>query len=297
MATSPNPPSKHHFLPEFLLKEWVGPDGKFERFVLTPAGDLHRKRVGPNAIGYKKDLYKVPATPEPWAAQELETNVFAPIDDRSARTLRKMKAGQLLDSDDRSAWATLLMAFFHRSPSYFAATKEVMQNALLEEDLGIEEEYAKRRGPDDPPTFKEWLQKRDPAEIERIAHKSVPNLITNESIGTFLVQSPWQLLNLSAAKNDLLLSDHPLVFRPLKLEGGHMAMPVGPKRLFITSRDRNLLNQLGHLPADDIVAKSNEFVVNNASELVIATDHTQSEFIKTNFGVNRIGSLAKGFEL
>ena len=60
----------HHFIPAFLLAQWVGANGKLIEYT-KKAGKLIAKRVGPKATGFERELYSFPELPTD-AAQFLE---------------------------------------------------------------------------------------------------------------------------------------------------------------------------------------------------------------------------------
>ncbi len=63
-------PLDHHFIPAFLLAQWVGANGKLIEYTKKP-GKLIAKPVGPKATGFVRELYSFPELP-PEAAQFLE---------------------------------------------------------------------------------------------------------------------------------------------------------------------------------------------------------------------------------
>jgi Protein of unknown function (DUF4238) len=79
-----NPPKKHHYLPEFMLRSWAGQDGKFVRYMPVHDGRLDKKRVFPSQAGFELDLYTIQGFEDPWKATSLEHSFFAPLDTHAA---------------------------------------------------------------------------------------------------------------------------------------------------------------------------------------------------------------------
>jgi hypothetical protein len=292
-----NPPSKHHFIPEFLIREWAGSDGKVERFVRVPGGRVHARRVAPSAIGFEKDLYLNTHVSDPWKSQALETDFFSPLDNLAAKTMQTMLRGEhISDGDMRSAWASFLMSLFHRSPTDLDATKTAIAEMLAQEDPEVEARYRLKRKPEHPETFVEYMEKADPAFADRVSANIVPGLILNENIGNFIINCHWQVLDLSCANVTLLLSDLPIMFTPLKNPGGHLGLVIGPSRIFVASTDVSFLEELKKISATNIAKQANRLAVGRARHFVIGADQKQLPFIEKHLGTIEIASLALGFE-
>lgn len=78
--SSPNPPSKHHYIPEFYLKRWCVDGERFVRYTRPRPNKLDVKRCYPGEAGFEYNLYRSPAQ-DPHKAQLLETQFFAKVDD------------------------------------------------------------------------------------------------------------------------------------------------------------------------------------------------------------------------
>ena len=72
-----NSPTKHHYIPAFYLRRWVGPDGKVTEFT-KPYRDIVVKSIVPERTGYQERLYELMGC-EPNLAQQVEEKFFKPI--------------------------------------------------------------------------------------------------------------------------------------------------------------------------------------------------------------------------
>ncbi|QIG81241.1 DUF4238 domain-containing protein [Stakelama tenebrarum] len=82
------PSQKHHYIPRFLLKRWVGADGRLERYT-RPFRKVDRRRVFPSEVGYVTDLYRSAGEAERnryW----LENRLFQTVDNYAAIALEKL---------------------------------------------------------------------------------------------------------------------------------------------------------------------------------------------------------------
>lgn len=62
-------PTKHHYIPKFLLAEWAVNKGKLWRFTRPYGKKIDQKLVAPAAIGYEDRLYTTSGLPDRYAQQ------------------------------------------------------------------------------------------------------------------------------------------------------------------------------------------------------------------------------------
>lgn len=292
----PNPARRHHFLPECYQRLWAGDDGKVERFWIGHADRLMARRLAPAGVGWAPGLYDIPGEKDAWETQRVETEFFAPLDAAAAQIMRAMiETGKPPpSSEDRTAWAMFVLAFLHRTPEHLAATLSKLAELNAELMPEVEERYAELKGPGDPPTFREWEAQRSPHAIERSMLRSIMDLISNPKAGPYLVNLHWAVIDLSSADHGLMVGDNPVVLVPLQTPEGHLAIPLGPERLFVASEHAHLVRSIAKTPPRRTVQAVNRLMVERANEVLIAADRAQEPFVRKHFGTCRIGSLATG---
>lgn len=295
-STPPRPPRRHHFLPECYQKLWAGCDGKVERFSPGHDGEIRAKRLAPAGVGWSEDLYRIPGEADDWAAQKVETEFFAQIDTAAAAVMGKMRESGTppRTGEDRTAWATFVLAFMHRTPEHLRATLAKMVELNAELMPEAEERYVELRGSGDPPTFAAWEAQRATHAIERSTLRSVIDLISNPKAGPYIVNLEWAVIDLSSVDHRLMVGDNPVILVPLKLPDGHLALPLGPDQLFVASEHRHLVSAVAKAPPRRTVRLVNRLMVERATSVVIARDRSQEAFVRKHFGNCRIGSLATG---
>lgn len=278
-------PTKHHYIPQFYLANWTGGDCKFERYTKPVPRKIMVKRVFPSEAGWQPGLYASPG--DRLGAQWLETKIFQAIDSRAALALRKMVAEppQALTAADRSAWTLFLRSLLHRTPETLQGT---VANAMSMIDAAIEdarEQYPALKGPTDPETFDAFKAAMTLDERRRIALKALPSLIGNPRIGQFLHDMATRVFTLPEGTRDFLLSDAPLArTNGLKKEDGHIAIPLSPRKLFVSAYRESLLDQLANMKPNELVANTNKWTVESAQHFVAARDRSQDQFIRNRFG-------------
>lgn len=295
-STPPQPPRKHHFLPECYQKLWAGDDHMIERFSPGHDGRIRVKKLFPAGVGWSRDLYRIPGEADDWAAQRVETEFFAKIDTAAAAIMRKMRdsGAPPRTAEERTAWATFVLAFLHRTPEHLNATLAKMVELSAELMPEVEERYADLRGAGDPPTFAMWQAQSAPHATKLSTLRSVMDLISNPNAGPYIVNLEWAVIDLSSADYRLMVGDNPVILVPLKLPDGHLALPLGPDKLFLASEHRHLVNAVVKAPPRRTVRLVNRLMVERATSVVIARDRSQESFVRKHFGTCRIGSLATG---
>lgn len=284
--SKPNAPWRHHYVPEFFLKQWCSEeDGKLQYFTYTPKRKLVSYRKAPREIGFDRDLYTVSGITDPWDATYIEHLFFSPVDNDAAVAMETLlQTGTLQTNELRSAWATLVSSLMLRSPTALKLTAKRVREMIRMDKTDIRARYAHLRRPSDPEDIHDWLDAGGEDLLRRISVTALPQLTLSEERNQHFVQMEWRVLAIPATEYTMMLSDHPVIVRPVKLEGGHLALPISPTRLFVASNFPEVFDELGGLPAKEIVKRVNANVVGAARAFVGALDHRQQRFIKNRFG-------------
>lgn len=294
-----NPPRKHHFIPAFYLSEWASAhDGQLERFRRSSDGIVRAKRLAPAGLGWHRDLYRAPGEhSDPWKAQALETDFFGPLDNAAQRCMARLNSGDLNEwtSAQRTDWAMFLLSLFHRQPEHLAATMVKLRGIYSELIPDMQIRYDELRGHGDPLLFEDWERDNRPDYLDHAAFQLLPTTIDNKKVGEFIINTQWGVIDLTGSDHPLLISDNPIIFRPLKLEMGHIAIPISPFRLFVAAEDKRLFAHLKAEGPKRIVRTANHVVVGNANTFVGAVDRSSETYIAKHFGTWRLGSVAAGF--
>lgn len=281
-----NPPVKHHYIPVFYSKRWAANDGRLVVFS-RPYKDVIDRWRHPDATGYQNSLYALRGF-EPSVAHQMEELFFRPIDTRAADALTEMEIrgnSARWTSESRSAWTRFLLSLLTRCPDDIELFRKRYKGDLIRSNPYIEERYLAVRRDDDPPTFADWLKLRPEAEVERNMFQTFQVFIENEKMGSFINNLIWRVIDTSAANFRLLASDNPVIrTNGLQLPHGHMALPLGPRLLFVASRSHDFVDQLMQTPMRSVVMQCNRQVVRTARRFVYASDLSQAAFIRAQFG-------------
>ena len=157
--SAPNPPNKHHYLPEFYLKNWCLEDDKVCQFSQPFQGITRERRVYPAETGFQKRLYSLREFPEE-VAHQVESQFFSLVDSEAAVALKVMTSGSLsLTPRQRSAWTRFLMSLLLRMPEDIENFRLEAARRFIETSNEDENRYLAVRKDGDPETLSELMAK------------------------------------------------------------------------------------------------------------------------------------------
>jgi hypothetical protein len=209
-------PRDHHFIPVFYLKQWTGPDNKLIEYTVKH-GKLIAKPVGPQATGYETDLYAFPELPAD-VRQIIEQNFFNYADRVASLALDV----QLGNNQERwtpelwSAWSRFVIALHLRHPDAMPELRAGTQAIWEGSGAASQKGYEAIRKPDDPETFDEYLQTRDPHAAIKMRVNLIMRSFDNPKLGELINKMTWGVVDISQSPIKLLTSDRPLQFFNLK---------------------------------------------------------------------------------
>jgi hypothetical protein len=219
----------------------------------------------------------------------LELRFFSRIDNAAAKALRTLNApgAKIVPQEDAVAWTLFIKSLYHRTPAYLAATKEGGQRLHAETMKKLRHEYASLRQPQDPVTFEEYEATEGANAAELSTLRVLPQLVASRPVLDALMGLHWLFVDVPEDCHELLLSDDPVARTAgLKTKGGHVAMPLSPRRMLIGAWETDFSRQLLSTPAKELVRGMNTWLVESARHFVVATNRTQERFIRNRFGRN-----------
>ncbi|WP_082928909.1 DUF4238 domain-containing protein [Rhizobium aegyptiacum] len=283
---------KHHYIPQFYLKQWEGSDQKLQVYLRRGDGLVIAKRMARKATGYEVDLYKLPgATPE--REHEVEHMFMALVDDEAVRVRDGMLASILpKEQQKRFAWARFVLSLVIRNPDELKTFKSDYAKHLLMPDPAFQTRYAAMRQEGDPELFEDWIVKTDPTYAERQAVVTLTRLIENHSVLRLLRTMHWRIIDTSRASRRLMTSDRPVMMTNGMVHyKGHYALPISPTRLFLATTAVQFADEFCALPAGKIVREVNRMVIGQARKFVYALDDTNLADVRRGFSKLEAPSL------
>lgn len=275
---------KHHYIPQFLLREWseTTSDKKIEVFRRDLAG-LPSSRRTPKFTAYEVDLYALSQQGVGSIEKNaVEKQFLRRVDGDAAHVLQKMKHQSIvnLDQDDRINWARFLMSLRIRQPDIVSQLRVEASEGLTAALNTEPERYDEIAGVEDPSTLLEWAEVHYPGLVENFGMTFFHELIDNEDIGRKLLSMIWAYVDLSSQDHDLILSDHPCIFtRGIDDPNLIVALPIGPKEAFIAVNSRKNLEFFQKQRPKILAARINESSVNQVRARAYARNLSPRRFL------------------
>ena len=279
-------PRDHHFIPAFLLKQWAGENGKLIEYTIKH-GKLIAKSVGPHSTGYEFDLYAFNEL-APDVRQYIEQHFFNYADNIASIALERHLAGsrEPWSAELLSAWSRFVIGIHLRHPDAVPELRTAAQSIWEGSGRASQSSYEAIRKPEDPKTFDEYLETRDPLIAAKMRMNMVIKSFDNDILGTHINGMKWGVVDVSASPIRLLLSDRPVEFSNLKEPRGFVSLPISPTKLFVAANSPAGLDNLRRVKPREIVHHVNLFIVGRARRFVWAQDESQARFIHNHMSKN-----------
>jgi hypothetical protein len=295
-SLSKNPPHRHHYIPSFYLSRWAtGKDRRLCQYS-RPHNRVVPNRRHPRATGFAEKLYELRGL-ENDLANAVETKFFSPVDDAAADALKLMEAEgnrARWDSRTRTGWAVFLHSLLLRAPEDVAEFKETWRHLMNADELGQwEERYQSVRKTNDAATFREHMANL-PADLhDRSAMSALVNILDGGNVARKIHHMLWHVFDTSDADNLFLTSDRPVIrTNGILIEGGHLALPIGPRTMFIAARDEAALRPILAISHRQLVRECNRQVCDYAVKYVYGVSDSQLPFVAKHFATKNQPRLA-----
>ena len=293
-----NLPKKHHYIPVFYLKRWIGSDGRLCQFS-KPNGAVIPNRKYPSQTGFEDRLYTIKGVSDS-VAQQMEELFLKPVDARASEALRLMeKDGNKAhwNSELRSAWTKFLHSLLLRCPEDVQSFLDIWNHHYISDATGEWEiKYQKVRRAIDPATYQEYMLRIPRENIDANGMKTLANLIDSEVSGTKINNMLWYILDTKNAGIEFLTSDRPIVrTNGLMRQNGHLVLAIGPRRLFIAARNEETLNSILRVSQKKLIKEYNTQVVKCAFRFSYGTSDNQLHFVKKHMSTDYQPRLVDAF--
>ena len=287
------PDQKHHYIPEFYLKQWAGPDGRLIEFCRRHNKLVRSRPTHPGGTGYSRGLYTIHGAP-PHLKDIFESKFMSVGDGRAAESLRLMVDDHLIPGDNlRVAWAQFMMSLWYRTPEGVARSSEMIRKYYEEENLeDMRERYAAERHPDDPDTLQEYLKATAPLITSRTTIVHLMDIIGSRKVTEKIMSMRWYVVRMNSLRFSILTSDRPIVMtNGIAYDDSHIVMPLSPQHIFVAANTEPEVEKLKALSRDGtIAAVLNDRVVRQARKFVYSTDDGQLRFVENRLGEKAVCS-------
>lgn len=268
MTAKANPANRHHYIPKFYLKRWCREDGKLCEFSRPYKEKVVPRRVHPSGTGYLDRLYAIQGLPDA-VADIAETAFFKPVDGSAADALA------LLERDGnaarwnarlRSAWSRFVYSLLLRCPEDLEAFRTIGTEFAQKATDGRK-------------------QILSDADVDTATMEAVATMIDSPNIGKRMNSINWKVIDFPDDAFELLTSDRPVMRSDgIEAPDGHIALPIGPRRLFLASPHRAVMTSITTMNRRQLAKQINLRIVEGAARFVYGSTDNQLNFVAKHFG-------------
>jgi hypothetical protein len=281
-------PQKHHYIPQFYLKQWSGNDGR-----LCEYSKPHHETIGrmkhPAATGYSRGLYTIAGAP-PNLADVFENKFLSIADGQAAHSLKIMVNDHLVPSgDDKAPWTRFIMSLWYRTPEGIARSLEAMRNVYLTELIEENRErYPSEKRAGDPETIEGYVALHADHIVSRTSIDHLMSIIQSDRVREKIMGMQWHVARFHNTRFPLLTSDRPIVMtNGITYDNSHIVMPLSPRHIFFAANTDEAIKNLKSL-GEDMLSRMNDRIVRQARRFVYGIDDKQLRFV-----ANRLGEKAR----
>ncbi len=275
-------PKKHHYIPQFHLSSWKGPDGKVFIYKWVWK-NLKTISASPKHTAYETDLYSIESS----LSQEksfLESEFLSPLDSTAAIIYRKMvgAAERSLTKDERSHWVRYMMALHTRDPETIRYMRDEGTRILTHQISMHPEYYDRVKEFGDPATLQELVELNFPIAFKNFGISHLRELVELPWVHKRILEMDWWIQELKETEMKFLISDRPLVLKPradLTDPKCLIVLPLAPKIVFFATSDLDIKQELQELDHEILVEKVNDWEVRQAVFRVWGNNSDQIDFV------------------
>jgi len=271
---------KHHYIPVFYMKQWMGPKNTVCEFS-RPHDRVKPRSPHPDGTGYVRGLYAIDDL-DPNVVNAIEDMFLKPSDGMAAEALHCLLQEAPFTHPERMrhAWTRFVLSLLIRYPEAIAQMKmQLRQN--------VEKIYLQTRKPEEPETFAEYEAKLGTTEMARLHGKLMMDLMLDSRMGRLIFGMHWGVIAFSRHKHELLTSDRPIVSNQFPISANHMCLPISPTMLFVACATEKAQDEFRALDAGHVMKVVNELVVSRARAYVWGRDDEQLRFVENRLGKMR----------
>jgi len=264
---------KHHYIPVFYLKEWAGSDGTVTAFNRPHGNKVVATPKPPTHTGYVRGLYWLDGAADIDVANRVETLVMGRIDHNAAIAHQYIMRDDVkgLPAPVKLAWTRFIVGLLIRSPANIANVYNKMINPTASERKQIGKILGKGLRYED-------ISKDD---MKRFALYTIARLTQNPELEAVINKMRWVMYDLPLPELRFFTSDRPVIMtNAIGVKGGHIALPVSPRKLFLAFADQDIENETKSRSPWDIADTVNERVLRSAITFAWGTNSCRLPYVQ-----------------
>ncbi|YCI07065.1 DUF4238 domain-containing protein (plasmid) [Ensifer sp. D2-11] len=284
---------RHHFIPQFYLRPWLGDDNKLQEFGrVPPSGQIRSRRMGTASVGFAMNLYTLPGVTED-TQQNVEREFYGAVDRTAAAVRDKLLAGSTsLTKQERHDWARFILSLEGRHPEEMARLKAIVAQHVKDPTPEMRAAYLKMRLDRQPKDWDELTSSLFDGAPELMAIMGSTKLIANAPSLVFIENLHWYVLDTSEVTRKLITSDRPVIFTGgIAHYEGHIALPISPDKLFVATSYKEFGEGLRRWPQGRLVRECNRAIIGQARHHVYGVDASILAEVRRQMSKDEFSSL------
>lgn len=278
---------KHHYIPEFYLKQWAGPDGRLIEFCRRHYNQVIPRPTHPGGTGYIRGLYTMRDAPQ-HVADLFEDRYLSVADGIAAESLRVMLDNHMVPTGDQKiGWTRFMLSLLYRTPEGIARSSAMVKQWFEDHQLEeLRKVYAELKRPEDPATPEEYMKLHGNLATSRTTIQHLMDIIESVRVREAFMAMQWHLGRIAGLKHSLLTSDRPYVMTDgIAHADSHFVMPLSPAHIFIAANTDQKVAEIKSLSSSgELAYRLNDRVVRQARKFVYAIDRSQLRFVENRLG-------------
>jgi hypothetical protein len=277
---------KHHYIPEFYLKQWAGLDGRLCEYS-RPYKQVVAQMKHPGGTGYERGLYTMAHTPA-HVADTLENDFFSIADGQAAETLQfMMKYDYVPSGREKASWTRFMLSLLYRAPEGVARSLSMIRQYYNEDSIkDFSDEYERQKRPFDPETLEEYVKENAPRMASQTTAQHLAEIIQSQRVSDKIISMQWHMGRINGLRHSILTSDRPMVMtNGIAHRESHIVMPLSPERILIATNTDEEANKIKALSENGKIAVLlNERMARQARRFVYGQDSQQLRFVENRLG-------------
>jgi hypothetical protein len=144
-----------------------------------------------------------------------------------------------------------------------------------------EQRYQELRRAADPATLKEYIVRTGAETLGRGQVRLLQMAMDLPKVGHALINMRWGVLTISDVMLKFLTSDRPVIMtNGIGRDEGHVALTIGPRRLFLAARKQETIDRILNVPTCDLIMGVNTIVVQHAEKFVYGESDLAINFVE-----------------
>ncbi len=272
---------RQHYVPEFLLRKWMGSDDKVGSFRKDIPG-LRYSRHSPKYTGFERGIYSFQGVAEA-DIDLVEEKVLKPIDDLGAKAINKILESGFSEIDNKNVyWLLTIMASLElRRPDRIESVEKIAYSVIADE-IDDGSELARQ--------LLEIVEKH-PEIVSNLPLKNLGLHISSQANILRKELKSFALLDFTGERNHLLLSDFPII-RTNGLEDPNVvvALPLSPWKAVLGFKTPDARYELmNRNPHEILLSAINRESLRQATRRIYALDETPRSFLEVSLEAERQG--------